>query len=153
MPTVAPWRIVVFEDADRFNDSSANALLKSIEEPPERTVFILCAPEHGPGGHRGDAAVAGVGTSMSRHPSRAEVGAVLLGDARLGLSEEQASWAADVAGGHIGRARHLASEEKARAKSANALKLPGLVYEGAAAYQFIVRAGEVGDGGGGVLGG
>lgn len=136
MPTVAPWRIVVFEDADRFNDSSANALLKSIEEPPERTVFILCAPSTDPE----DIAV--TLRSRCRHlyvptPSRAEVEAVLLGDSGLGLSAEQASWAADVAGGHIGRARHLASEEKARAKRASALKLPGLVYEQGESYRFV----------------
>lgn len=135
MPTVAPWRIVVFEDADRFNDSSANALLKSIEEPPERTVFILCAPSTDPE----DIAV--TLRSRCRHlyvptPSREEVEAVLLGDDRLGLSPEQAAWAAEVSGGHIGRARHLASEEKARSKRANALKLPGLVYEAGQAYRF-----------------
>lgn len=138
MPTVAPWRIVVFEDADRFNDSSANALLKSIEEPPERTVFILCSPSTDPE----DIAV--TLRSRCRHlyvptPSRAEVGAALLADEKLGLSEEQAKWAAGVAGGHIGRARHLASQETAREKRATALKLPGLVYEGAAAYQFIAE--------------
>ncbi|MDN6325382.1 MAG: DNA polymerase III subunit delta', partial [Corynebacterium sp.] len=136
MPTVAPWRIVVFEDADRFNDSSANALLKSIEEPPERTVFILCAPSTDPE----DIAV--TLRSRCRHlyvptPSRDEVEAVLLADERLGLSPEQAAWAAEVAGGHIGRARHLASEEKARAKRASALKLPALVYEPGEAYRFV----------------
>lgn len=138
MPTVAPWRIVVFEDADRFNDSSANALLKSIEEPPERTVFILCAPSTDPQ----DIAV--TLRSRCRHlyvptPSKQEVEAVLLADEKLGLSPEQANWAADVSGGHIGRARHLASQDAARQKRATALRLPGLVYEGAGAYQFITE--------------
>ena len=138
MPTVAPWRIVVFEDADRFNDSSANSLLKSIEEPPERTVFILCAPSTDPQ----DIAV--TLRSRCRHlyvptPSKQEVEAVLLADEKLGLSSDQASWAADVSGGHIGRARHLASQDTARQKRATALRLPGLVYEGARAYQFITE--------------
>ncbi|MGP9722647.1 DNA polymerase III subunit delta' [Corynebacterium sp. AOP40-9SA-29] len=137
-PTVASWRIVVFEDADRFNASSANALLKSIEEPPERTVFVLCAPSTDPE----DIAV--TLRSRCRHlyvptPSREEVEAVLLADERLGLSPEQASWAAEVAGGHIGRARHLASEEKARDKRASALKLPALVYEPGEAYRFVTN--------------
>ncbi|MGO1949651.1 MAG: DNA polymerase III subunit delta' [Mycobacteriaceae bacterium] len=135
MPTVAPWRIVVFEDADRFNDSSANALLKSIEEPPERTVFVLCAPS------TDSEDITVTLRSRCRHlyvptPSREEVEAVLMADGKLGLSQEQASWAADVSGGHIGRARHLASQQTARDKRASALKLPGLVYEGASAYQF-----------------
>lgn len=47
-PTTAPWRVVIIEDADRLNDPGANALLKSIEEPPARTVFLLCAPSTDP---------------------------------------------------------------------------------------------------------
>lgn len=34
-------RLVVIDEADRLNPQSANALLKLIEEPPERTHFIL----------------------------------------------------------------------------------------------------------------
>lgn len=43
-PSVAKWRVVVIEDADRLTDSAANALLKVIEEPGLRTVWLLCAP-------------------------------------------------------------------------------------------------------------
>ena len=43
-PSVAAWRVVVIEDADRLTDSAANALLKVIEEPGLRTVWLLCAP-------------------------------------------------------------------------------------------------------------
>ena len=46
MPTVARWRVVVVEDADRLNDAAANALLKSVEEPPARTVFLLLSLIH-----------------------------------------------------------------------------------------------------------
>jgi DNA polymerase-3 subunit delta' len=135
MPTVAAWRVVVIEDADRLGDSGANALLKSVEEPPAHTVFILCAPSTDPE----DISV--TIRSRCRHlyiptPSRDEVEAVLLQDAVLGLTDEQAHWAAGVSGGHIGRARRLASDEIARTKRATALKLPGLVYESGAAYRF-----------------
>jgi len=135
MPTVARWRVVVVEDADRLNDAAANALLKSVEEPPARTVFLLCAPSTDPS----DIAI--TLRSRCRHvyvptPSPAAVKGVLLSDATLGLSESQAQWAADVSAGHIGRARHLASDEAARNKRATALKLPKLVYEPNALYRF-----------------
>ena len=43
-PSMGGWRIVVMEDADRLTESAANALLKAIEEPGNRTVWLLCAP-------------------------------------------------------------------------------------------------------------
>jgi len=36
-------RVFVVQDADRFNDSSANALLKTLEEPPSGLTFVLLA--------------------------------------------------------------------------------------------------------------
>jgi DNA polymerase III subunit delta' len=43
-PSVGRWRIQIIEDADRMTEYTSNALLKSLEEPPERTVWMLCAP-------------------------------------------------------------------------------------------------------------
>ena len=43
-PAGRRWQVFVIEDADRLNDKAADALLKSIEEPPPRTVWLLCAP-------------------------------------------------------------------------------------------------------------
>src|SRR5262249_51148462 len=43
-PVYGGWRIVLFEDADRATEQAANALLKAIEEPPPRTIWLLCAP-------------------------------------------------------------------------------------------------------------
>lgn len=40
----ARFRVVVVLDAERMNVNTANALLKTLEEPPQRTVFILTAP-------------------------------------------------------------------------------------------------------------
>jgi len=39
------WRIAVVEDAERMNEDAQNALLKLLEEPPPRTVLVLCAGE------------------------------------------------------------------------------------------------------------
>lgn len=41
------WRVVVVDPADELNPAAANALLKSLEEPPPRTVFMLLAAEPG----------------------------------------------------------------------------------------------------------
>jgi DNA polymerase-3 subunit delta' len=38
---VTSWRVVVVDSADDFNLNSANAILKSLEEPPQRTVFLI----------------------------------------------------------------------------------------------------------------
>jgi DNA polymerase-3 subunit delta' len=42
------YRVVIVDPADDMNTNAANALLKNLEEPPSRTVFILIV--HSPGG-------------------------------------------------------------------------------------------------------
>lgn len=44
---VTPWRVVIVDSADDLNLNSANALLKSLEEPPARTVFFLISSSPG----------------------------------------------------------------------------------------------------------
>ncbi len=41
------WRAVIVDRADELNESSANALLKSLEEPPERTLYFLISSRAG----------------------------------------------------------------------------------------------------------
>jgi DNA polymerase III subunit delta' len=41
------WRVVIVDAADDLNRASANALLKMLEEPPQRAIFLLIA--HQPG--------------------------------------------------------------------------------------------------------
>jgi DNA polymerase-3 subunit delta' len=48
LPSLGRWQIVLVEDADRLTEAASNALLKAVEEPPERTVFLLCAPSTHP---------------------------------------------------------------------------------------------------------
>lgn len=43
-PTVAPFRFVLIEEANRLNPAAANALLKTLEEPPPRYHFLLTSP-------------------------------------------------------------------------------------------------------------
>jgi DNA polymerase-3 subunit delta' len=41
------WRVVIVDGAEDMNPSAANALLKTLEEPPERAVLLLLS--HAPG--------------------------------------------------------------------------------------------------------
>ncbi|MDR3664355.1 MAG: DNA polymerase III subunit delta', partial [Mycobacterium sp.] len=119
-PGTGRWQIVVVEDADRLTEGAANALLKVVEEPPPSTVFLLCAPSVDPE----DIAV--TLRSRCRHVAlttpRADAIAQVLMDTD-GLSEADARWAASVSGGHVGRARRLATDEQARMRRERALGL------------------------------
>ncbi|MGH3877256.1 MAG: DNA polymerase III subunit delta' [Actinophytocola sp.] len=120
-PTGARWQVVIITDADRLTEGAANALLKSVEEPPERTVFLLCAPSD----HPDDVPV--TIRSRCRHlglrtPSAPAIAEVL--HARDGIPQEMANWAASVCGGHVGRARRLATDEAARARRESVLRIP-----------------------------
>lgn len=119
-PSTGRWQIVVIEDADRLTEGAGNALLKVVEEPPPSTVFLLCAPSVDPE----DIAI--TLRSRCRHialltPSTEAIAQVLV-DAD-GLSPEQAHWAASVSGGHVGRARRLATDPEARDRRTRALSL------------------------------
>ena len=118
-PSVGGWRVVVMEDADRLTESAANALLKAIEEPGARTVWLLCAPTLFD--------VLPTIRSRARHlqlrtPSSHDVAEVLI--QRDGISPAMADFASRVSQGHIGRARHLASDEMIRSRRTTIMNLP-----------------------------
>jgi len=46
-PALSPWRVIVIDAADDLEASAANALLKTLEEPPSNTLFLLVS--HAPG--------------------------------------------------------------------------------------------------------
>jgi DNA polymerase-3 subunit delta' len=119
-PVLGGWQVIIIEDADRLTEGASNALLKAIEEPAGRTVFLLCAPST----HPDDVAV----TIRSRcrlitlrTPPAAAVAAVLRAE---GLAEAAAEWIAPAAQGHIGRARRLARDPDARARRSAVLAIP-----------------------------
>lgn len=118
-PSVGGWRVVVMEDADRLTESAANALLKAIEEPGARTVWLLCAPTLFD--------VLPTIRSRARHlqlrtPSNSDVAEVLV--RRDGISPVMADFAARVSQGHIGRARRLAGDESIRSRRNTIMNLP-----------------------------
>lgn len=120
-PVSGRWMVVLVEDADRLTEAASNALLKAVEEPPPRTVFLLCAPST----HPDDVSV----TIRSRcrpvrlrTPSTEAVADVLA--RRDGIDPTTARWAAAVAQGHVGRARRLARDPDAQARRRAVLAVP-----------------------------
>ena len=121
-PSGGRWQVVVFEDADRATEQAANALLKAIEEPPPRTVWLLCAPS----------AEELVTTIRSRcrlvtlrTPPPEAVAEVLT--RRDGVDPARALAAARAAQGHVGRAKRLATDPEAAKRRAEVLRLPARI--------------------------
>jgi DNA polymerase-3 subunit delta' len=119
-PVNGRWQVVLIEDADRLTEQASNALLKAIEEPSPRTVFLLCAPSI----HPDDISVtirSRCRTVVLGTPGAAAIAAMLTSE---GHDPDTASWAAAAAQGHIGRARWLARDSSARERRAAVLSVP-----------------------------
>jgi DNA polymerase III subunit delta' len=138
-PVLGRWRIVLFEDADRATEQAANALLKAIEEPAPRTIWLLCAPyaDDLPTTIRSRCRLVTL-----RTPQTAAVAATL---EREGVPAELALTSARAAQGHIGRARRLATDPAAAGRRADVLRMPGQVGSMGQAFRAaaaLVRAAE-----------
>ncbi|MFV0463337.1 MAG: DNA polymerase III subunit delta' [Nostocoides sp.] len=122
-PSVGAWRVIVVEDADRLGESAGNALLKAIEEPVSRTVWMLCAPSIE------DVLV--TIRSRARHvrlrtPPPEAVADLLV--RRDGITPVMALHAARAAQSHIGLARRLARDEGARIRRRDTLRLATAIH-------------------------
>lgn len=119
-PTLGPAQVIVVADADRVTERGADALLKAIEEPAAKTVWILCAPTADDVVRtiRSRCRLLGLAT-----PTDEAVAGLLV--RRDGVPPELAAHAARVAQGHVGRARALARHEDARRRRAEVLRIPG----------------------------
>ncbi len=138
-PVYGGWRVVLFEDADRATEQAANALLKAIEEPPPRTIWLLCAPS-----------AADLPTTIRsrcrlitlRTPPTSAVARILEAE---GVAPAEALAAAQASLGHIGRARRLATDQETARRRADVLTVPlrvtGLA-EAFAAAAALVKAAE-----------
>lgn len=118
-PSRGRWQIVVVEDADRLGEDAADAMLLALEEPPSRTVWMLCAPT----------AEDIVPTIRSRcrivplrTPPYDEVARYL--STTEGVDGELADFAARASQGHVGRARALATDVDVRFRRDEVLRLP-----------------------------
>ena len=118
-PSGGRWLVVLFEDADRCTEAAANALLKAIEEPAPRTVWLLCAPS---AEDLAPTIRSRCRVVTLRVPTSSAVAAVLA--ERDGIDPERALAAARAAQGHVGRARRLATDPSAAARRAAVLRVP-----------------------------
>ncbi|WP_244328426.1 DNA polymerase III subunit delta' [Yimella sp. cx-51] len=117
-PSVGPWQVILVEDADRLTERAADALLKALEEPVERTVWLLCAPSL-------EDVIITI-RSRSRHvrlrtPPVDAVAQLLA--RRDGVPVEQGLLAAQAAQSHVGLAKRLATDAEARARRDSTLVL------------------------------
>jgi len=118
-PVGRRWQVMVVEDADRLNDASGNALLKAVEEPTPRTVWLLCAPT-----------VEDVlptirsrcRTVVLATPSVSEVTGYLTREYAVPTGIAAAS--ARASQGHIGRAKALALDEATRNRRHEVVSIP-----------------------------
>lgn len=118
-PSSARWRVMIVGDADRMAERTTNVLLKAIEEPPPRTVWILCAPSPA------DVLVtirSRCRTLTLRLPPVDDVAALLV--RRDGIEPTLAHAAARAAQSHIGIARRLATDAGARERRDATVRLP-----------------------------
>ncbi|MFD0651105.1 DNA polymerase III subunit delta' [Streptomyces malaysiensis subsp. malaysiensis] len=118
-PAGGRWQVIVMEDADRLTEGAGNVLLKAVEEPAPRTVWLLCTPSL-------EDVLPTIRSRCRlltlRTPSVDAVADVLV--RRDGIDPGLAASAARATQGHIGRARRLATDERARTRRAAVLKLP-----------------------------
>ncbi|HEY8281692.1 MAG TPA: DNA polymerase III subunit delta' [Leifsonia sp.] len=117
-PSVGRYRVMIIEDADRMSERTSNVLLKALEEPPARTVWILCAPS--------DADLiptirSRVRTVRLRVPGVSDVAALI--QRRDGVDAATAERAARHAQSHIGMAHRLATNGEARRRREETLEL------------------------------
>lgn len=117
-PTRGRWQVTIVEDADRFTEQALNALLKALEEPPPRGVWLLCAPSI-------DDLLPTIRSRCRlvslRIPPYDAVAHYLESE---GMAPQVAAFAARAAQGHIGRARRLANDAEAAQRRRDVLELP-----------------------------
>ncbi|WP_314457799.1 DNA polymerase III subunit delta', partial [uncultured Actinomyces sp.] len=107
-PWTGRWRVILVEDADRMAERTTNVLLKSIEEPPPQTVWLLCTPS-------ADDVLPTIRSRCRlvtlRIPPADAVAELLV--RRDGADPELAARAARASQSHIGLARYLATDADA----------------------------------------
>jgi DNA polymerase-3 subunit delta' len=134
LPTRAPWHVIVVEDVDRILADAASVLLKSIEEPPAQTVWLLCAPT----GEDVFETIKSRCRQVSLVAPELESIAEQLAT-RFGIEPSMAKFAARVSQGHIGRARALATDEKVRSRRREILEIPARINTVSSCYSLAAQ--------------
>lgn len=116
-PSAGRYRVIVVEDADRMVERTSNVLLKALEEPPERTVWILCAPSEA---DLLPTIRSRVRSLRLREPDVDDVARLIVH--RTGADPAVAEQAARHAQRHIGMAQRLATDDRARTRREETLR-------------------------------
>jgi DNA polymerase III subunit delta' len=117
-PSVGRFRVMIIEDADRMSERTSNVLLKALEEPPPRTVWILCAPSEA---DLIPTIRSRVRSVRLRVPSVDEVAELIV--RRDGVDLATATRAARESQSHIGMAHRLATNDEARQRREQTLQI------------------------------
>ncbi|WP_144874072.1 DNA polymerase III subunit delta' [Microbacterium sp. 1.5R] len=116
-PSAGRYRVIVVEDADRMVERTSNVLLKALEEPPEQTVWVLCAPSEA---DLLPTIRSRVRSLRLREPDVADVARLIT--LRTGVDPAIAEQAARHAQRHIGMAQRLATDDAARRRRDETLR-------------------------------
>lgn len=116
-PSAGRYRVIVVEDADRMVERTSNVLLKALEEPPEQTVWVLCAPSEA---DLLPTIRSRVRALRLREPDVDDVATLIR--TRTGADAAVAEQAARHAQRHIGMAQRLATDEGARQRREQTLR-------------------------------
>lgn len=101
------WRVVIVDSADDLNPSSANALLKILEEPPLKSILLLIS--HNPG--KLLPTIRSRCSKLALKPLKEKEVASLLRRYKPELKETKIQGLAQISGGSIGRAIKYADNE------------------------------------------
>jgi len=116
-PVEGPRKVYIFDSADLFNDSSANAFLKTLEEPPDDVLIVLLA-------HSYERVLPTIASRCQvvkfRRIPPSEAAAVLV--ERTGADPDEALAALAAAGGVTARARDFLGSPSRRAARAIILR-------------------------------
>ncbi|CAM5575932.1 DNA polymerase III subunit delta' [Streptomyces tanashiensis] len=117
-PANGRWQVILVEDAERLNEKSANAVLKAVEEPAPRTVWLLCAPSLED--------VLPTIRSRCRHRTCGRPPSTPSSTCSYDARASSPPWPRPppATQGHVDRARRLAMDPAARERRAAVLKLP-----------------------------
>lgn len=130
-PSRSHWHVIVIEDVDRFRNDAASVLLKSLEEPPPRTVWLLCAPTS-------DDVFETIRSRCRQvvltSPTLESIAQQLTN--RYGIEKDLALFSARAAQGHIGRAKAIATDELVRQRRNEILDMPNRVHSVVSCFEM-----------------
>lgn len=118
-PSQGRWRVTLVQDADRMTERTSNVILKAVEEPAERGIWILCAPT-------ADEVLPTIRSRsrslVLRTPTAHDVAEYLAKEE--GADPDRALEAAQLAQSHVGLARALLRDPQLRTSRRALFELP-----------------------------